>query len=271
MVIPERVALEKIHLLPPAVRRDRGGPRRRRALPRQRAAEEGALLLRLPAAGAELYLHLHRDLRFLARGFVVEQRPGQARRAPGPRRPPEERLCFYTGRVLNRSDSFASLSTCAGLVLPPTHLSSARAALPTAPPPGCGEPLRRPGEAFPVSPGGSPSPHPAPGEGGKRSSGQARTSPQYRAPPARPLTSPGPGEHGHCPTVGFLPSRALCCGSCLSFTRVWEAENLSRSVGSLGCCRGASWLMDAPLVTVPLALWVPLWGTGSPCQQHSLG
>ncbi|XP_057265727.1 A disintegrin and metalloproteinase with thrombospondin motifs 17 isoform X1 [Pezoporus wallicus] len=109
VVIPERVALEKIHLLPPAVRGDRGGPRRRRALPRQRTAAE-ALLLRLPASGAELYLHLRRDLSFLARDFVVEQRRGEARR------PPEERLCFYTGRVLNRTDSFASLSTCAGLV-----------------------------------------------------------------------------------------------------------------------------------------------------------
>lgn len=120
MVIPERVALEKIHLLPPASRGDRGGggPRRRRAL--QRAAE-ALLLLRLPAAGTELYVQLRRDLRFLARDFVVEHRRGEGRRAPGPRRPSEERLCFYTGHVLNRSDSFASLSTCAGLVLAPRH------------------------------------------------------------------------------------------------------------------------------------------------------
>ncbi|KAJ7428565.1 A disintegrin and metalloproteinase with thrombospondin motif 17-like protein [Pitangus sulphuratus] len=109
VVIPERVPLEKIHLLPPGG--DRGGPRRRRALPRPEEEEEEAVLLRLPAAGAELYLHLRRDLRFLARGFAVEQRPGEQRR------PPRERLCFYTGRALNRSDSFASLSTCAGLVL----------------------------------------------------------------------------------------------------------------------------------------------------------
>lgn len=116
MVIPERVALEKIHLLPPAGRGDRGGggPRRRRAL---RRAAEALLLLRLPAGGSELYLQLRRDLRFLARDFVVEQRRGEGQRAAGPRRPSEERLCFYTGHVLNRSDSFASLSTCAGLVL----------------------------------------------------------------------------------------------------------------------------------------------------------
>lgn len=107
VVIPERVPLEKIHLLPPGG--DRGGPRRRRAAA---AEEEEAVLLRLPAAGAELYLHLRRDLRFLARGFAVERRRGEARR------PPRERLCFYSGHALNRSDSFASLSTCAGLVLP---------------------------------------------------------------------------------------------------------------------------------------------------------
>uniref|UniRef100_A0A8C9EY67 ADAM metallopeptidase with thrombospondin type 1 motif 17 n=1 Tax=Pavo cristatus TaxID=9049 RepID=A0A8C9EY67_PAVCR len=110
VVIPERVALERIHLLPPAGRGDRGGARRRRELLRPREAAGEALLLRLPAAGTELYVHLRRDLRFLARDFVVEHRRGEERR------PPAERLCFYTGRVLNRSDSFASLSTCAGLV-----------------------------------------------------------------------------------------------------------------------------------------------------------
>lgn len=113
MVIPERVELERIHLLPPAGRGDRGGARRRRELLRPREAAGEAVLLRLPAAGTELYVLLRRDLRFLARGFVVEHRRGEERR------PPAERLCFYTGRVLNRSDSFASLSTCAGLVLPP--------------------------------------------------------------------------------------------------------------------------------------------------------
>ncbi|NXJ13854.1 ATS17 metalloproteinase, partial [Odontophorus gujanensis] len=110
VVIPERVEPERIHLLPPAGPGDRGGARRRRELLRPREAARETVLLRLPAAGTELYVHLRRDLRFLARGFVVERRRGEERR------PPEERLCFYTGRVLNRTDSFASLSTCAGLV-----------------------------------------------------------------------------------------------------------------------------------------------------------
>lgn len=129
MVIPERVELERIHLLPPAGRGDRGGARRRRELLRPREVAGEAVLLRLPAAGTELYVLLRRDLRFLARGFVVEHRRGEERR------PPAERLCFYTGRVLNRSDSFASLSTCAGLVLPPRPRSDGpRPASPPAPP-----------------------------------------------------------------------------------------------------------------------------------------
>ncbi|RLW03550.1 hypothetical protein DV515_00006465 [Chloebia gouldiae] len=129
MVIPERVPLEKIHLLQPGG--DRGGPRRRRAAAEPEEEEE-AVLLRLPAAGAELYLHLRRDLRFLARGFAVERRRGEARP------PPPERLCFYSGHALNRSDSFASLSTCAGLVLPPhpALLLRAGAAIPPRSPQG---------------------------------------------------------------------------------------------------------------------------------------
>lgn len=211
MVIPERVVLEKIHLLPPALRGDRGGPRRRRALPRQRAAAAEALLLRLPAAGAELYLHLRRDLRFLARGFEVEQRRGEARRTPSPRRPPEERLCFYTGHVLNRSDSFASLSTCAGLVLPPRPASPQRGPLPRPSPRAAASFSAAPARLFlsaaaplPARPTPTPAPlRSLPGGGGKRPLGRAHTSPQRRAPPARcpacPLASPGPGDPLRCP------------------------------------------------------------------------
>ncbi|XP_039348912.1 A disintegrin and metalloproteinase with thrombospondin motifs 17 isoform X4 [Mauremys reevesii] len=107
VAIPQRVALEKIHLLQPAGAGHGSSPRRRRSPP-----EEEAVLLRLAASGRELYLHLRRDLHFLARGFAVEE-PGEARAR---RRPPAEQLCFYTGHVLNSSDSFASLSTCAGLI-----------------------------------------------------------------------------------------------------------------------------------------------------------
>ncbi|XP_074863304.1 A disintegrin and metalloproteinase with thrombospondin motifs 17-like [Carettochelys insculpta] len=103
VAIPQRVALESIHL----PQRAGAGSSRRRPPP-----EEEAVLLRLPASGRELYLHLRRDLHFLARGFAVEE----AGEAGARGRPPPEQLCFYTGRVLNRSDSFAALSTCAGLI-----------------------------------------------------------------------------------------------------------------------------------------------------------
>uniref|UniRef100_A0A8C8SR93 ADAM metallopeptidase with thrombospondin type 1 motif 17 n=1 Tax=Pelusios castaneus TaxID=367368 RepID=A0A8C8SR93_9SAUR len=78
--------------------------------------EEEAVLLRLPASGRELHLHLRRDLRFLARGFAVLEEPGPGGAAPARRRPSAEQLCFYTGRVRGRRDSFAALSTCAGLI-----------------------------------------------------------------------------------------------------------------------------------------------------------
>lgn len=125
VVTPERVGLEKIHLLEPAGEARRGSLRRPRALPlplplpgseeEEEEEEAAVLLLRLPTSGSELYVHLRRDPRFLAPGFAVEEwgEPGLARS-----RPPELPDCFYTGHVLNRTDSFASLSTCAGLVLP---------------------------------------------------------------------------------------------------------------------------------------------------------
>lgn len=192
VVIPERVALEKIHLLPPAVRGDRSGPRRRRALPRQRATAE-ALLLRLPAAGAELYLHLRRDLRFLARGFVVEQRRGEAQRAPSPRRPPEELLCFYTGHVLNRTDSFASLSTCTGLVLPPRPAPLSAGTSPAVLPGLRRDPPQLPPAPLPRA-ARPPALCPVPSRG--EAADGPGVSPQCSAPPVRcpacPLASSGP-------------------------------------------------------------------------------
>lgn len=191
MVIPERVALERIHLLPPAGRGDRGGARRRRELLRPREAAGEALLLRLPSAGTELDVHLRRDLRFLSRGFVVEHRRGEERR------PPAERLCFYTGRVLNRSDSFASLSTCAGLVLPPRPAPALKD--PSAPrrfPSPASSPLPSADpEGFPVGTDPSP-PFPFPPPRMREVPRRPLTSaPLSRLPllcPARPVRLPGP-------------------------------------------------------------------------------
>lgn len=119
VVLPRRVRPDDVHLPPllPGV----PGPRRRRrprappAAPRPPPGER-ALLLHLPAFGRDLYLQLRRDLRFLSRGFEVEEAGEAWRRG----RPAE--LCFYSGRVLGHPGSLVSVSTCGaagGLVLPP--------------------------------------------------------------------------------------------------------------------------------------------------------
>ncbi|XP_054523190.1 A disintegrin and metalloproteinase with thrombospondin motifs 17 isoform X3 [Pan troglodytes] len=108
VVLPWRVRPDDVHLPPlPAA----PGPRRRRrprtppAAPRARPGER-ALLLHLPAFGRDLYLQLRRDLRFLSRGFEVEEAGAAGRRG----RPAE--LCFYSGRVLGHPGSLVSLSAC---------------------------------------------------------------------------------------------------------------------------------------------------------------
>nr|XP_060611911.1 A disintegrin and metalloproteinase with thrombospondin motifs 17 [Anolis sagrei ordinatus] len=122
VVIPERVPQEQIHLLQAKgnqVRRDRS--RRSASLdPEEEGDEEVApLLIRLPTGsglhlGSDLYLSLRPNAQFLAPGFSVQEIPEDpsVNRNAG-----VDRSCFYTGHVLNRSvDSFASLSTCNGLV-----------------------------------------------------------------------------------------------------------------------------------------------------------
>ncbi|XP_041031045.1 A disintegrin and metalloproteinase with thrombospondin motifs 17 isoform X1 [Carcharodon carcharias] len=73
---------------------------------------EQHLYLQLPAFGTELLLHLDRELSFLSPAFTVEER-GEGERSVRPL--PAQRLCFYTGHVLNQNRSSASLSTCNGL------------------------------------------------------------------------------------------------------------------------------------------------------------
>ncbi|XP_072889071.1 A disintegrin and metalloproteinase with thrombospondin motifs 17 isoform X3 [Hemitrygon akajei] len=68
------------------------------------------LQLALPAWGTELVLSLRRGLRFLAPAFTVEER------GRGIGRLPTEHHCFYSGHVRHRRRSFASLSTCRGLL-----------------------------------------------------------------------------------------------------------------------------------------------------------
>lgn len=115
-MLPRRVRPDDVHLPPlpglPGTRRRRRA-RAPPATPRSRPGER-ALLLHLPAFGRDLYLQLRRDLRFLSRGFEVEEAGATGRRG----RPAE--LCFYSGHVLGHPGSLVSISACGaagGLVL----------------------------------------------------------------------------------------------------------------------------------------------------------
>ncbi|KAG9266527.1 A disintegrin and metalloproteinase with thrombospondin motifs 17 isoform X1 [Astyanax mexicanus] len=80
---------------------------------RRSDAHPDHLFLSLPAFGQELYLELQRDEAFLSEGFVVEERSeaGSVQHEPNFK----GLSCFYTGAVLNHTNSFASLDACGGL------------------------------------------------------------------------------------------------------------------------------------------------------------
>ncbi|KAJ8393068.1 hypothetical protein AAFF_G00067510 [Aldrovandia affinis] len=91
----------------------RGGSSRSSESKPPRSGDHGdRLFLMLPAFGTELYLNLRRDSGFLSEGSVIEERDerGTARLT----HITDDRRCFYTGTVLNHTNSFASLSTCGG-------------------------------------------------------------------------------------------------------------------------------------------------------------
>ncbi|XP_025069879.1 A disintegrin and metalloproteinase with thrombospondin motifs 19 isoform X4 [Alligator sinensis] len=81
-------------------------------------SEDGdEVLLRIPAFAREFYLLLKRDSRFLAPGFAVEERlRGEGKSPPGAAQSQPERACYYSGAVLHYPGSFASFSTCGGLI-----------------------------------------------------------------------------------------------------------------------------------------------------------
>ncbi|XP_060617986.2 A disintegrin and metalloproteinase with thrombospondin motifs 19 isoform X1 [Anolis sagrei] len=86
--------------------------------PLSSSPEDGdEVLLRIPAFAQELYLLLKRDSRFLAPGFAVEERLKSERRSlPYSAKTHTERSCYYSGSVLHYPGSFASFSTCGGLM-----------------------------------------------------------------------------------------------------------------------------------------------------------
>ncbi|XP_035381590.1 A disintegrin and metalloproteinase with thrombospondin motifs 17 isoform X2 [Electrophorus electricus] len=106
VVVPWVLQHEQVHQLSEAS--GWSSARRRRS-----GRQQDRLLLSLPAFGRELLLELQRDEAFLAVGFVVEERSHERSFQHEPAF--KGRPCFYSGSVLNHTDSIASLDTCGGL------------------------------------------------------------------------------------------------------------------------------------------------------------
>ncbi|XP_061591760.1 A disintegrin and metalloproteinase with thrombospondin motifs 17 isoform X1 [Cololabis saira] len=71
------------------------------------------IVVSLPVFGRDLFLNLTRNLEILSPNFVVEQRLGDEHVQVS--RLSMNQFCFYSGFIINRTDSLASLSTCGGL------------------------------------------------------------------------------------------------------------------------------------------------------------
>lgn len=76
------------------------------------------IIVSVPAFGRNLYLNLTRSRLFLSMDFVVEERRRDQDAALS--RLSANQLCFYSGSVINHTSSLASVSTCGGLVNPPS-------------------------------------------------------------------------------------------------------------------------------------------------------
>ncbi|XP_036400259.1 A disintegrin and metalloproteinase with thrombospondin motifs 17 [Megalops cyprinoides] len=115
LVVPFELTGDEVHLLQEVLGRS-GRRRGQRSLAQQESyhleKDEDNLFLVLPAFGRELYLQLKRDAGFISEGFVIEEKNDKETALT---HIPHSQLCFYTGRVLNHSNSYAALSTCGGL------------------------------------------------------------------------------------------------------------------------------------------------------------
>ncbi|XP_047218774.1 A disintegrin and metalloproteinase with thrombospondin motifs 17 isoform X5 [Girardinichthys multiradiatus] len=76
-------------------------------------SEAENIIVSLSAFGRSLYLNLTQDLKILSRDFVVEER--LRNQSVVVRHLSMKQLCFYSGFIINHTDSLASLSTCGGL------------------------------------------------------------------------------------------------------------------------------------------------------------
>ncbi|TDH16758.1 hypothetical protein EPR50_G00001340 [Perca flavescens] len=113
-VVPRLLSGKEAHLFPDHTARTlrRRGQRSLDA-PGGGHSDPDNIILSLPAFGRSLYLNLTRDSAFLSGDFVVEERLGEQSAAVS--RLSTKQLCFYSGSIINHTDSLASLSTCGGL------------------------------------------------------------------------------------------------------------------------------------------------------------
>ncbi|XP_069078883.1 A disintegrin and metalloproteinase with thrombospondin motifs 17 isoform X2 [Pleurodeles waltl] len=110
VVVPQEVTADDI----PMELGWRGRSRRgHRSVHRGKAGDD-SLYVHMEASGKDLYLCLQRSLKFLAPGFVVEEKgPGDEVKLS---QMVVNQTCFYTGHVLTLNSSFVSLSACGGLM-----------------------------------------------------------------------------------------------------------------------------------------------------------
>ncbi|XP_008403161.1 A disintegrin and metalloproteinase with thrombospondin motifs 17 [Poecilia reticulata] len=76
-------------------------------------SEAENVIVSLSAFGRSLYLNLTRDRKILSRDFVIEER--LRNQSVVVKHLSMKQLCFYSGFIINHTDSLASLSSCGGL------------------------------------------------------------------------------------------------------------------------------------------------------------
>uniref|UniRef100_A0A8C4GLJ2 ADAM metallopeptidase with thrombospondin type 1 motif, 17 n=1 Tax=Dicentrarchus labrax TaxID=13489 RepID=A0A8C4GLJ2_DICLA len=113
-VVPRLLSAQEAHLSSDhTVRTLRHRGQRSLDAPGAGPSDPDHIILSLPAFGRDLYLSLTRDSKFLSGDFVVEERRRDQSAAAS--RLSTNRLCFYSGSIVNHTDSLASVNTCGGL------------------------------------------------------------------------------------------------------------------------------------------------------------
>lgn len=120
-MVPRLLSGQEARLSPDnAVRTPRRRGRRSLDAARGGPPDPDNLVVTLPAFGRDLCLNLTRDSAFLSADFVVEER--RRDQSAATRRLSKKQLCFYSGSLVNHTDSLVSIRTCGGLVNPSSLL-----------------------------------------------------------------------------------------------------------------------------------------------------